>query len=145
MKSTVKISCNISTSDSSAPLGMEIWIDDQMVLNQIAVTDNVAFCHDMPDDDGEHELRFVLKNKTNEYTTIDDAGNIIKDACLTISDLMFDEIQLGYMFTELATYTHDFNGTGKQTQDKFYGTMGCNGTVSLKFTTPVYLWLLEHI
>jgi hypothetical protein len=21
--------------------------------------------------------------------------------------------------------------------------MGCNGTVSLKFTTPIYMWLLE--
>jgi len=49
------------------------------------------------------------------------------------------------MFTELATYTHDFNGTKELTQEKFYGVMGCNGTVSLKFATPIYLWLLENM
>jgi len=46
---------------------------------------------------------------------------------------------------KLAQYQHDFNGTGNPTIDKFYGEMGCNGTVSLKFTTPIYLWLLENM
>jgi len=124
---------------------MEIWLDDQLIFDQDRVAETTAFTHELSDDDAEHELRFVLKNKTAEHTAIDDAGNIIKDACLIISDLTFDEIQLGYMFIELATYSHDFNGTGNQTQDKFYGTMGCNGTVSLKFSTPVYLWLLENM
>jgi hypothetical protein len=98
----------------------------------------------MPDADAEHELRFVLKNKTAEHTKIDQDGNIVKDSWLTVSDLSFDEIQLGHIGTELAVYTHDFNGTGNQTQEKFYGTLGCNGSVSLKFTTPIYLWLLEN-
>ena len=69
----------------------------------------------------------------------------MSDATLTIKDLAFDEIKLNYMLTELAVYTHDFNGTQDTTQDKFYGEMGCNGTVSLKFATPIYLWLLEHM
>ena len=49
------------------------------------------------------------------------------------------------MFVEQAVYTHDFNGTSKATENKFYGELGCNGTVSLKFSTPMYLWLLEHM
>jgi len=99
----------------------------------------------MPDDEAEHDLRFVLKNKTAEHTQIDEAGNIVNDARLKITDMAFDEIQLGHMITEQAVYDHDFNGTGVMSQHKFYGEMGCNGTVSLKFTTPVYLWLLEHM
>jgi len=47
------------------------------------------------------------------------------------------------VFIDHATYTHNFNGTQAETTDKFYGEMGCNGTVSLRFTTPIYLWLLE--
>jgi hypothetical protein len=69
----------------------------------------------------------------------------VSDAVLTIKDLAFDEIKLGHMLTELATYTHNFNGTKEPVQEKFYGAMGCNGTVSLKFAAPVYLWLLENM
>ena len=42
-------------------------------------------------------------------------------------------------------YRHDYNGTTDPFDDEFYGEMGCNGTVSLKFTTPIYLWLLENL
>lgn len=145
MESTVKISCTISTSDTVAPLGMEIWLNDLQIFNQDHITENIKFCYDMLDTDTEHELKFVMKNKTAQHTTVDQAGNIIKDACLSIADLAFDEIQLGHVFTELAVYTHDFNGTGNNTQEIFYGTIGCNGTVCLKFTAPVYLWLLENM
>jgi hypothetical protein len=45
----------------------------------------------------------------------------------------------------VAKYQHDFNGTGKLTTQNFYGELGCNGTVSLKFSTPIYIWLLENM
>jgi hypothetical protein len=84
-----------------------------------------------------------MKNKTQEHTTVDEQGSIVNDARLTISDVALDEISLKQIFFEQAVYTHDFNGTQAETIDKFYGEMGCNGTVSLKFFSPVYLWLLE--
>ena len=49
------------------------------------------------------------------------------------------------MLVEQAVYTHDFNGTQPEIEDTFFGEMGCNGTVSLRFTTPIYLWLLENM
>jgi hypothetical protein len=145
MENTIKISCNITTSDNTVPLGVEIWIDDQQIINQEWVTEKIDFCHEMPDHEAEHELRVVMKNKRPEHTEIDESGNIVKDACLSINDVSFDGIDPNYLITNLTTYTHDFNGTGIQTEDKFFGTIGCNGVVSLKFTTPVYLWLLENI
>jgi hypothetical protein len=86
-----------------------------------------------------------MKNKTSDHTKVDSDGNIVADARLTITDLSFDEISLGHMVTEQAVYTHDFNGTSAIIQDQFYHELGCNGTVSLKFNTPIYLWLLEHM
>ena len=145
MSGTIKINCNIDTTNADVPLGMEIWLDDQQIFNQDHVTQNIAFCHELADTDAEHELRFVMKNKTAKHTQVDQDGNIIKDACLIVGDLEFDEIPLGHTFTDLATYTHDYNGTGSPIKDKFFGTMGCNGVVSLKFTTPIYLWLLENM
>ena len=86
-----------------------------------------------------------MKNKTTEHTKIDEQGNIVSDACLTITNLAFDEIELKQIVVDKAVYTHDFNGTQPETQEKFYGAMGCNGTVSLQFSTPMYLWLLENM
>jgi hypothetical protein len=49
------------------------------------------------------------------------------------------------MVTEVAAYHHDTNGSTAPVTDSFYGTMGCNGRVEMRFTTPIYLWLLENM
>ncbi len=69
-----------------------------------------------------------MKNKTIDHTQIDEAGKILKDACLTISNVTFEDIKLGHMFAEQTEYIHDFNGTQAEVTEKFYGAMGCNGT-----------------
>jgi hypothetical protein len=145
VENTVKISCVIGTTNNTVPLGMEIWLDDQQIFNQDWVAESQTTSYDMSDLDAEHELRFVMKNKTVDHTNVDESGAIVKDACLVISNLAFDEMVLGHIVTEKAVYTHDFNGNGSLTQHKFFGQIGCNGVVSLKFTTPMYLWLLENL
>ena len=145
MKSTATISCKIGTTDASATLGMEIWLDDNKIFDTEHVDSTIEFQTTFNDDAGEHELRFQMKNKTIDLTQIDKAGEILKDACLTIGNVAFENIELGHMFTEQTSYTHDFNGTQAKISEKFYGAMGCNGTVNLRFTTPIYLWLLENM
>ena len=144
--SNTTISCTLDTTNPTASLGFEAWVDDQKFFDSNHVQARQPIVIEIADNDGEHELRFVLKNKTSDHTQVDETGNIVADAMLIVTDLAFDEIQLGHMVTEQAVYTHDFNGTKQLTQDKlFYREMGCNGTVSLKFSTPIYLWLLEHM
>ena len=145
MQNIVKISATIGTTDPAAGLGLEIWLDGQEIFNQNSVTNDYNFVYELNDADAEHELCFVMKNKTQMHTLIDNDGNIVKDSCITISNLSFDEIALGHVFVEKSVYTHDFNGSGEKIQNKFYGTMGCNGSVSFKFYSPIYLWLLENM
>jgi hypothetical protein len=146
MTPTVAITFNLATTDVTAELGFEAWINERKFLDMDHVKETQQITVELEDkDDAEHELRLVLKNKKTEHTKIDEHGNIMADARLQITDVAFDEIRLGNMFSQQAVYTHDFNGTGKATVDKFYGELGCNGTVKLKFTTPMYLWLLEHM
>jgi hypothetical protein len=145
MSNTTTISCTLDTTDPDAALGFEAWINDQKFFDSDHVQTQQPIVIEIDDNDGEHELRFVLKNKTSDHTQVDETGNIVSDARLIVTDIAFDEIKLGHMVTEQAVYTHDFNGTQQLTQDKFYNEMGCNGTVSLKFYTPIYLWLLEHM
>lgn len=145
MAGTVTLSCNVDTTDPVARLGFEVWVNDQKFVDIDYVQGKQQITIEIPDDDAEHELKFVMKNKTAGHTTVDEAGNIITDASLVITDTTFDDILLGHTLTEQAVYYHDFNRSSVQTQDKFYSKMGCNGTVSLKFTTPLYIWLLEHL
>lgn len=146
MTPTVCITFNLATTDATAKLGFEAWINERKVLDVNHVKETQSVAVELDDEDNtEHELRLVLKNKTTAHTQVDEHGNIVSDVRLQITDMAFDEIQLKNIFVEQAVYTHDFNGTGKETEDKFYGELGCNGTVSLKFSTPMYLWLLEHM
>ena len=145
MTNTISISFELNTSDSQAELGFEAWVDDEKFVDINHVQGQQLIKIDMSDTDGEHTLEIILKNKKEMHTKIDADGNIVSDAVLTVSDLAFDEIKLGHMVTKLATYIHNFNGTKELTQEQFYGEMGCNGTVSLEFTTPIYLWLLENM
>lgn len=145
MNDVASFSCIIDTTDSACPLGIEIWLDGLQIFNDSHVTNSIIFDHVLSDKDSEHTLQFVMKGKTLEHTVVDSAGNIMHDARLLINDLKFDHIALGHTLTELADYTHDYNGTGPTTHSKFYGEIGCNGTIELKFTTPLYLWLLEHL
>jgi hypothetical protein len=142
---TANISFDIDTTDGDAQLGVEVWIDDVCACQIIHVTGPYHFSHDMSDHDGEHELRIVLTGKTNDHTKIDDQGNITKDALISVLNIQVDEIDATQLFHAQAQYHHDFNGTQEPTQSKFYRYMGCNGTVSLKFSTPIYLWLLENM
>lgn len=146
MTPKVTITFNLATTDATAELGFEAWINERKFLDVDHVKETQSVTVELEDkDDAEHELRLVLKNKTTAHTQVDEHGNILADARLLITDVAFDEIQLRNMFSEQAVYTHDFNGTGETTQAKCYGELGCNGAVSLKFTTPMYLWLLEHM
>ena len=141
----VKFTCNIGTGNAEIPLGIQVWIDDQCLFDQNHVQQSQIVEHELNDDDADHVLRFVLKNKLPEHTSVDKSGNIIQDARLFVKNIQFDNIDCDLLTYQSAEYRHNFNGTGEDTQERFYGEMGCNGTVSLKFTTPIYLWLLENL
>ena len=142
---SVKFSCVVTPSNAAVPLGCEIWLDDLCVLNAEHVNTVTNVAHEFDDTDGEHVLRIILKNKQPEHTDVDDSGQILSDAWLTISDISFDEIDCTQIITQKSVYRHNFNGTGADNEDQFFDAMGCNGTVELKFSTPIYLWLLENM
>lgn len=145
MENLAKISCAIDTTDAAAALGLEIWVDDQCVFDSNHVTSPLAFEHDISDDEARHCLKFVMKGKKPEHTSVSDSGEILKDARLIVKDIAMGEILLGHTVVEKAIYTHDFNGTAGIAAHKFYGEMGCNGIIELEFSTPIYMWLLENM
>ena len=142
---TAKLSFDIETSNAECPMGVEIWLDDAMLLSNNHVQGKITFIHDISDDVDERKLRIVIFGKPSDYTQVDDAGNIIKDATLQISQVEIDTLDVNQLFLDKCVYTHDFNGTQPEIVDTFHGIAGCNGTISFEFSTPIYLWLLENM
>ena len=143
---TAPITFDLDSSDYNAQIGFDVLLNDNVVFTTEHVTELTTVTVEVNDDvDTENELKFVLKNKTQDHTKVDEQGNILSDAMLSISNIAFDEIKLGHMFIEQTVYHHDMNGSQDLTEFQFYGSMGCNGYVSLKFATPIYVWLLENM
>ena len=141
----ITVSFDLTSSDYASALGFEVLLDDVSLLSIDHVKGPTPVRLEINDDEGKHEFKFVMKNKTPEHTVVDENGNITKDTMLSIADVTFDDIKLGHLFLEQSVYHHSFNGSQAPIEDEFYGDMGCNGHVSLQFTTPIYLWLLENI
>lgn len=140
----IKIEFDINTSDARASLGVQVLLDDVAFYTNGHVEDLRHVEHEL-DDDGQHTLEIVMSGKSADHTQVDEAGNIVKDAVLTISNITVDGIDINQLFCEKSIYTHDFNGTQTKISDQFFGTAGCNGTISFEFSAPFYLWLLEHM
>jgi len=142
---TIFASFELTNSDYTCGLGFEILHNNKKILDIDHVQSVTPVLFTLDTGYGDQELRFVLKNKTSEHTIIDDAGQIVKDAYLTISNFSFNDIELDNIFLEKCQYHHDFNGSKDPVILPFYGNMGCNGEVVFQFWSPVYYWILETI
>ena len=145
MENLAKISCDLSPTNPSSNLQIEVWIDNNKIFDNYITEHRHIEYRISDDDEREHEIKFVLKNKTDADTIVDELGAIIKDSLINITNIKFDDIDLGYIVNQLSVYRHNHNGHSNWADEKFYGSMGCNGILTLKFTTPIYLWLLENM
>jgi hypothetical protein len=145
MDRPIKITFSVSTTNPTAKLGFETWLDDQLIFDTDHVQQPTEISVPVDNAELEHVLKLTLKNKCVDHTTVNSAGEIVSDSVLEISDIAFDGIPLGQIVSNKTVYTHDFNGSGVMSDHRFFGTMGCNGTVTLKFSTPIYIWLLENM
>jgi hypothetical protein len=123
---------------------MEVWLDDRCVLDLAHVDSWMVVKFAVNEAPAQHRVKFTMKNKQAHHTVLDSAGSIVEDACLLLSDFSIDHIKIDRIFLAQARYQHDFNGTQPPAEHEFFGTLGCNGTVSLTFDTPVYPWILKN-
>jgi hypothetical protein len=94
-------------------------------------------------------LAISLTNKEDSDTVEnEDKTEIINDMLLNIESLEIDEIDLGQITRDQSVYTTDspvmWNNESTQTI-KNCVNLGWNGTWSLIWTNPFYIWLLESL
>jgi hypothetical protein len=123
-----------------------ILVDDQLMQRSFitcesGVSQIVEF--DVELNEGDHELKIRLENKTNSDTVENqDKTAIVKDLLLNIQQVEIDDIDLGHMVHGKSLFTGD--DSARPVLD-YCIDLGWNGTWVLKFTSPFYIWLLENI
>lgn len=146
MTSTVEtIRFELTPTDPAKPLAFAVLLDGKQLWQSDAVTAPVPLEFEFLDQDGEHELEFVLSGKTQEHTVVDEQGNITQDSLIGIDKIQLCGVDISHVVSEQAVYTHDLNGSAHQQIDRLYQFMGCNGSVRFKFTSPVYEWLVMNV
>jgi hypothetical protein len=140
---TIAIQFDLTSNDVHSGLSLEITFNDKLLQTVDATepTQKIQFGVDCVP--GNQLLCFTMKNKTPQHTILDDQGEIVKDSSIGIENFVIDHVSLEHTFYEQCRYNHDFNGSQESIDDDFFGIIGCNGTVSLKFTSPVYRWLVD--
>ena len=67
---TIDISFDLTSSDYDCGLGFEVFYNNKQMLNidHVALDTPVAFTLDA--EEGDQELKFIMKNKTMDHTTV---------------------------------------------------------------------------
>jgi hypothetical protein len=101
-----------------------------------------------------YELVIKRSGKSRKQTVVDDEGNIHRDQLLHIKKIEIDEIDIGALVYEgvyTPIYPEPWATQQKEAGNELAETlknitrMGHNGTWSLRFSSPFYIWLLENL
>jgi hypothetical protein len=138
---------DISANADCADIMLEVYINDTNIFQTTAQQKIQTVIYDISDEPGIQELKLVMNGKNSKHTKVDNEGKIISDIFFTIDRLEFEELDMKELFClgRRSRYRHSFNSTQPAFDDEFYGDIGCNGTVFMPFSTPIYLWLFENL
>jgi hypothetical protein len=127
---------------------LEIKLDRTKISTLGFSTDLQTISYEIPNDTQEHELKILMYGKNPAiHTAVDQDNRLIRDAVCQLSYIRFDDIDVTDTFCQgrHECYRHTLNGVKEESFfDTFWGLIGCNGLVTLKFSTPIYFWLLEN-
>ena len=142
---TIKFSCIVNTNIPTNPINLKILLDDKIMFDRNIVSEEkIQF--DVNDDNSDHIMNFVISGKTDEHSIRDADGKILNSTEILITNIAFNDVDISnIIMANPLKYNHNFNGNGDNIEDKFYDIAGCNGTIELKFSTPIYLWILENM
>ncbi len=91
------------------------------------------------EEDVPHQLQIRLENKDNGDTIVE-GQTIVKDMLLNVDSIEIEEISLGNLLWDESEFLPD---DSQRPILKQCVNLGWNGTYTLTFTSPYYLWLLE--
>jgi len=141
---TITVRAVIDSEYFNNPPHLKIHCNDQ-VLADLLVTEETVIEKELSiEEDTIYKLNFTLYDKSECDTVIKEDGEIVKDTVVKVKNVKLDDIDVTSMLPlnqDKFYYIHDVS----QEKKIFYDTMGVNGTSTIEFTSPFYVWLLETL
>lgn len=142
----MKIELDFSASKSCDDIVLEIYCNDKKISESVALPTKQTVCINLSEDPADHCLRMIMRGKTNQHTVLDSNNEIVDDVWFSVDRLEFEDLDMREIFCQgCKCYTHSFNQNQPSFVDEFYGYIGCNGTIEIKFSTPIFLWLNDYL
>lgn len=145
---SLEFSVTVSGTYWSKKPQFSIWLDNNVII-QTEISSDLPQTHKFTHtiDEGDHILSIKLENKTNSDTQkVND--NIVNDLLLNINDITINGILLEQLIWSESTFLldkpHEYQGKEITKLDNCVN-LGWNGSYTLKFTSPFYIWLLEKL
>lgn len=145
----LKIDLSIVTHDTvnENPF-VNISLNGKPLFGQICEKDLVVDLNLNLEDDTENFLTIEYNNKNSKQDVIlGEDGLPVKDKRIEINSISFDDIELDFFqlndpetFNYKSIDPEGINATGFEATK-----LSWNGRTTLKFTTPIYIWLLENL
>jgi hypothetical protein len=144
---SMHIELDFSANENCNDIVLEVYLDQDKIFQSVAQKAIQTIVYDLVDTPANHELKLVMSGKNCTHTILDSENKIISDVFFKINRLEFEELDMKEIFClgRRSRHRHSFNSTQPEFDDEFYGEIGCNGTVFMPFTTPIYLWLSENL
>jgi hypothetical protein len=140
------IELDITTNKTCKDILLEVFCNQVKLAEFSADTMVKTVTYNLDDEPADHVLKLVMTGKNSTHTQVDDSGQIVDDIYFKIERLEFESLDMREIFClGHECYTHSFNGSQSEFVDEFYGQLGCNGVVDIQFSTPIFLWLNEHL
>lgn len=136
---TLDLEINLSSTQWDLAPRAKVWLDTSVIFQ--GVVDNaVKIKTKVNMREGEHCLKISFFGKDGRTQTIIEDGKIVKDQLLNIDSIIMDDIDLGHLVYSNSKFVDE---TGTEHRNMI--NLGLNGDWTLKFQTPVYVWLLENL
>ena len=135
----VNIQIKLSPTFWDQPPRAKVYVDSTVIF-QGAVDEPKHINWEGTLIEGDHAIKIVYHSKDYRSQTVIDEQGIRKDQMLNIDGIIIDDIDLGFVYQQKATYITENNVSLDTTIN-----LGENGTWSLAFSSPVYIWLLENL
>lgn len=151
VKETLNFKIGLSRSDSPKLPAFQILINNDIVIdNKInktpAVTEYFHFIVDI-EESNNHSLTIKFTNKESKDTVVDSDGNILNDLLLNIDSIEINDVELRELKRKLSKYRPNYpeHYPDKNPEVSNCLHLGWNGSWTLEFNVPFYIWLLDNL
>jgi len=145
----IKVDLSITTHDavSEHPF-VNISLNGFPQFGQICEKDTLVEFDVEIEDDTENFLTIEYHNKdAKRDVVLGEDGMPVADKRIEINSISFDDIELDFFqLTDPGTFKYSpIDPEGSEATGFDASKLAWNGKTTLRFTTPVYIWLLENL